>query len=659
MWPENIPSTKVYTVSESNTNQLIKKSFEEEELIYGKKPLQVGVDHQLSINPENSGEWTTLSDGTRLWRQEFYSKNALALSIAFDEYELEEGARLFIYDFERRTILGAYNEKNNKKAGNLPTSYVPGDRLIVELQISPGKEYGRLNIGSISHAIVDITGTFSKKDLYFGTSGYCEVDINCPEGFDWQTAKRSVCRIIFKRSSTSTDLCTGTLINTTFEDGRAYFYTANHCISTDYSAENTIFYFNLESEECEGSDPDPNGTQSLSLASATLLATSDSLDFSLLELSLDVPDSYAPYYSGWSISENPPENSATIHHPYGDVKKISKDDDPAVIEYQTVSPPTWLETSTPGAFWRIVEWDLGTTEGGSSGSPLFNQDQLIVGNLTGGDANCYSPQNDYYSKFHMDWDYYSDPEKQLKHWLDSLNTGKTSIEGYDPVQLETIFDYLSSSNDYSILSGWIEGTEYETSLSTPGLYTFFAACDSSILKLPEWYRNIIESGSQTIREEFIGQFIVKEKKSYESLISSPPEQNILSQAINFSMSGDSLILNDSILVLNNPVSESNGFIHPIDFNEEEIVTEDPYVIWEVYPNPNNGRFFIHSDDVILRDIRIRIYDRTGRLLSDLYKSETGNLEFDMTYLPRGIYILEISVEENVQRKKIVISEPAY
>jgi len=115
---------------------------------------------------------------------------------------------------------------------------------------------------------------------------------------------------------------------------------------------------------------------------------------------------------------------------------------PLVGDYQELNAPSWLFTeSVKKAFWRVRHWEAGTTEQGSSGSPLFNQNKMIVGNLTGGDATCANPLNDYFSKFHMQWNYYPDSSKQLKYWLDSLKTGVSELTGSEPVDPE-IPDYI-------------------------------------------------------------------------------------------------------------------------------------------------------------------------------------------------------------------------
>ena len=656
-WTSGLKSASVYNVPETEINESIRRSFEDEEIIYGKKPVNAGVNHNLNINPENSGSWISLEDGTRVWRIEFYSRGALALSVFFDEFKLNTGAMVFLYDPGMKLVLGGFNHLNNKKTGSLPTAFVPGDRLVVELQVPEGRDYGKLNFGSITHGLVDITGMAGKKDQFYGEGGDCEVDINCVEGFEWQTVKRAVCRIIFKRSQFKTDLCTGALINTTMQDGRAYVYTANHCIKNFYEAETAVFYFGYEAKSCNGPDQDTAITFSRTIASCEVLATSDSLDFSLLKLSVNVPQSYNPYYAGWSISSTPPQSSATIHHPFGDVKKVSLDYDPATTVYQDVNPPVWLEVgSAPGAFWRIEQWDVGVTEGGSSGAPLFNENKHIVGNLTGGDAYCGYPYNDYFSKFHLDWDYYPQQERQLKYWLDSLGTGQTSLEGFDVSGLESIYSYMQSDKGYSWFTDLISGTRYEDILNNDGLYTFFAPADSSIGKLPEWYLELLINGPASLKENFIGQFLVIGSNTYEDLLTTPPERNFLDQDIEFRLDNEQLYLNDSILVLNADSSFSNGVLIPVEFlNTNEF--PDKFVTWEVYPNPNTGDFFIHTKDIDLQDVRIRIFDSMGRLYADKYYLELPNTHFVCENLPAGAYFIEIRIANEVYRKLVLVIDP--
>jgi hypothetical protein len=108
-----------------------------------------------------------------------------------------------------------------------------------------------------------------------------------------------------------------------------------------------------------------------------------------------------------------------IHHPAGDIKKIS-------FENRA------LETA--GKFWRVPRWDLGVTEGGSSGSGLWNQDHLLVGQLYGGASACGNPDNklwDRYGKIAASWTGGATKKQKLSKWLDPGKTGAVSVPGKD------------------------------------------------------------------------------------------------------------------------------------------------------------------------------------------------------------------------------------
>lgn len=399
----------------------------------GKKSQRIAKEMPCELNPSNSGHWQTHPGGTRIWQLGIKGGGARALGLVFNRYFLQPGVRLFVFDPGREMILGAYTDLNNKASGMLPVSYLKGDELIVQLEVPEGlTDYGDLQIGAVRYAYRPVFEDKSHLDGSFGSSDTCNVDINCSMGQDWQLAKRSIVRLI------NGELCTGVLINNTSQDTLAYLLTAAHCIfnSSGYDKSNsTVFYFNYESPTCDG----PDGIGYHSISGATLLATgdkgedkedADSLDFALLELSITPPDSLLPFYAGWNRGNSAPQHTTTLHHPTGDVMKISLDNDPPATDYH--SEP-YFEEFVYGSFWRIERWDVGTTQGGSSGGPLFNEDQQIVGTLTGGLATCENSVNDYFTRFDYDWDYYPDSLRQLKYWLDPGNTGAMSLEGFDPL----------------------------------------------------------------------------------------------------------------------------------------------------------------------------------------------------------------------------------
>ena len=78
-------------------------------------------------------------------------------------------------------------------------------------------------------------------------------------------------------------------------------------------------------------------------------------------------------------------------------------------------------------------WEIGVTEGGSSGSPLFNQNGHIIGELFAGQAACngLSDNNDFdiYGRFATAWDG-ATSSTRLKDWLDPLNLNPPTLDAF-------------------------------------------------------------------------------------------------------------------------------------------------------------------------------------------------------------------------------------
>ena len=413
-----------------------------------KKPLQFAVERQVHLSPETHGSWVE-QDGTRVWRVHILSPGAHSLGLVFNGYRLEKGVKVFVYDPDQLYTKGAFSSVNNKSSGVLPVGHLPGSEVIVEMQVPERiAGYGLLNIESVSHAFLDIRALITNEECpagEFGCSQACDIDINCSEGDDWQLSKKSVVRIF-----TSRQYCTGVLVNNTNYDGTPYVLTAEHCINRPYYADRSVFLFNYESPSCFGE----NGPVSMSVSGCDTIAVGDSIDFSLVKLSVPPPVSFDVYYAGWDRSDFQTSGSTTIQHPWGDVKKISFDHDiPSTPAHQGDVPYADLWDYHYFSYWWIRHWDIGSTEQGSSGSPLYNDAQRIIGLLSGGVAQCgdsigYDAEtgrviynnalnyDDYYTKLGVAWDYYGDAGPSLKPWLDPGQTGAASIGGYQPTHVD-------------------------------------------------------------------------------------------------------------------------------------------------------------------------------------------------------------------------------
>lgn len=390
-------------------------------------PFRFAYGHQVNITTNNSGSWTYLANGDRVWMVEIESKGALSINLTFNDYHLPEGAELFIYSHDKKYKIGALTAFNNKDFRQLGTAPIPGDRVIVEY-FEPKKSafQGVLTIGTVAHAYRDIFKLAENFEKGFGDSGNCNNNVICPESNGWENQIRSVALITL---GNGTRWCTGSLINNVTGDGTPYFLTANHC-TEGQTVSTMVFIFNYQSDVCDPGGDGNDGQLSQSISGATLLAHTNSngsanstnplhTDMALLLLSEPPPDNYQVFYNGWDRSGDIPDNTVGIHHPNGDVKKISFDDDsPGITGYFDVTGNGGGTTH-----WRIINWDDGTTEPGSSGSPLFNNTHQVIGQLHGGQASCSNNVNDYYGRLALSFQF-------IKEWLDPNNTGQLAILGF-------------------------------------------------------------------------------------------------------------------------------------------------------------------------------------------------------------------------------------
>ena len=389
----------------------------------GTAPWRFGFNNNTNINISNSGTWINLSNGDRIWQLVVVCKNALTINLTFSQTVIPTGNELYVYNPSKDFILGKFTASHLYN-GELGTELVPGEMTIVEYFVPKGSSIGNVNICTVTHGYRTPNEFLLKA---FGGSGACNVNVNCPEGAAWTQQRNSVVMLV----SGSNGFCTGALINNTLNDGKPYVLTANHCYSNPAT---WIFRFQWESTSCINPSTSPTFQ---SLSGAVLRAQGTPSDFCLVEITGGlvngtVPAAYTPYFSGWDNTETISPSAVCIHHPSGDIKKIAIENN-ALIS-------TSFGGSPSNSHWGVLSWDLGVTEPGSSGSPLFNQNRRIIGQLHGGASACgASVLSDEYGKVSVSWNPAgSTTSGQLKHWLDPNNTNASFVDGYDPSNAPTI-----------------------------------------------------------------------------------------------------------------------------------------------------------------------------------------------------------------------------
>ena len=476
-----IDNTKEQTDAEKYA---LSKGFEKNKF-YGK-----GITVDIDIKKEAT--FQLIGKTGKLYLLEITSPSANALQVFFDSFKLPTGGRMFIYNKDKSMYLGSFTEKNRFIDNSLGTQFINGNTLIIEYYEPNEVEFeSEIHIKKIVH-------TFSEHGPWDNSlkmiennksSGSCNINVACELGNGWDREKRSVAIIV---GETFDDppywgFCSGALVNNTCQDGRPLFLTARHCAGFESpdllsNLSNWIFIFNYETTGCTDNtyllSPNPNNSvygawiltgddkgtcesdihiqNSNEHVKKTISLTSDYL---LLELNVlpAVLEGWNATYAGWDINVSAAITSpytVGIHHPKGDIKKISKDNNPPISSYYQES----IEMAN-GSFmncdhddykhWEVV-WDQGTTEGGSSGSPLFNSNHKIIGQLHGGAASCNNPTgSDSYGKLSESW-----MHGGLAFWLDPCITGATSIGTYNPSNInEHCYNGIQDSGETGVDCG--------------------------------------------------------------------------------------------------------------------------------------------------------------------------------------------------------------
>lgn len=399
------------------------------------KRLRIADDNRVSISPERNGVWETLGDGSHLWRVRVRAAGATDLHLGFVQFALPDGATLHVIgadDFYQGPYIAA---DTADVRFNAPA--IPGDTATIELHLPTNAAFapGMLQLGRVGVGFRNLFRREKSSDPGPGAAGACNINVACPLG---QSYPNEVSAVGYYEYVADDDhnsyLCSGTLLADVPRDRRNYFITAAHCAGTATEAASMVIYWNYQSTQCAALAAPAGGYFNDDLHGATLRAARTDVDFSLVELTQAPPAAWNPYYAGWDASGAQPAATIGIHHPSGDVKKITAGPAPSTIA-------SCVRDGPPNTHWMTGPYTQGTTENGSSGSGLFtaagndSRARLLIGTLTGGDAACSSTSadqpnasTDCYGKFAVAWNGASSASR-LHDWLDPANSGTTSLQG--------------------------------------------------------------------------------------------------------------------------------------------------------------------------------------------------------------------------------------
>ena len=462
------------------------------------KPWRFGYMHSVNYGFED-GQWDVLENGDRIWRILISSEGALSLNFIFDNLFIPKGGSLYLYNDDQSDLLGAYTSDQNQEGGVLGTWLVKGDAVWIEYYEPQNViDQGTLHIAKATHGYRNADTFNQAKGL--NDSGNCNLDVDCSIGEDWEELKDHNKRSAGILLSGGSGFCSGALINNTQNDGTPYFLTADHCFSNPAS---WAFRFGWISPNtvCATTENSSNGPTNMTISGATLRARDAGSDFALVEINSEIPEEWDRVFAGWDKSDNFPEYQVGIHHPSGDVMKVCRDNNSATKEVNG-GAQTW-EIVGGGLYGG---WEIGVTEPGSSGSPLFDQEGRIIGQLYGGGAACAGTNDngafDYYGRVGVSWEGGGTSSTRLRDWLDPQNSGNDTMDPYPSL---TVYPYDSGvSSIDSPLNGALTSDEVIT-------VTITNYGENSISNFDVSYQ--IDSGA-VVTENFSGTILAGESAQY-------------------------------------------------------------------------------------------------------------------------------------------------
>lgn len=506
-------------------------------------PPRFAIPHALKVTPSRAGTWERIDASTSLWRYHVKTPDATSLNIGFTRFWLPQGASLFLYSPDGRKVLGPFTDADNRASRQYWTPVLHAAELVVEVTLPTAQvDALELEIGQVGQGYRGFgSNEEDRGGLPPDSSGSCNMDVKCLLVADpWQNNVRAVAAY----TKNGSRFCTGSLVNNTAQDTKLYFMTANHCLSTQGEASTVVTYWNYNNTTCRvpgsaASGQNGDGPLNQSISGATLRATYAASDFTLLELDGSVPAGFNQFWAGWDrtpyVAPGGPGNGdmacasdslcAAIHHPSVADKRIT------FAEVNTVSsgyagnavPPvpgdrthTWVHWDATPVFPPnpSVTIPPQVTEGGSSGSPLYNAQRRFIGQLHGGPSGCGATGDnlsDVYGRLSISWEGGGTAATRARDWLDPANTGALTMDGRNactapPVptnitatangnnRIDVSWTAAAGASSYRVYrgdgacpgTGWqliannVAGTSYsDTSVSGAGTYSYAVASFSA------------------------------------------------------------------------------------------------------------------------------------------------------------------------------------
>lgn len=643
--------------------------------------------NQTNFDMHNSGTIEQINGNTYRWSIGIRANYALNIFAFLTNVKLNNNDQISIQT-PTDSYCYVYEATDISSNGTLLTTPLPGDSIIISV-ISDDIKQTQLTIESVAVGFRSMPEHLTSenrtlKATGYGTSGNCENSVSCIDELD--TLKQSVCRLVMYGTD-GAYWGTGVLVNNTANDGTPYLLTAAHCLAGDFKY--CLAQFNFESPLCQDIEPHVSTTEQL--RASTMLVRNDKRDVLLLLLDNKPAEETMAYYAGWNATNTLPDGQLhCIHHPQADVKMVSETESATPNISYTVDKTNDGDSFDVKCHWKINGWNYGSTESGSSGSPLFDANGHVVGNLTGGLSSCSRPdKSDYYWMLSENW-------SELSPYLDKANTGATTLDGKFCANEKMYTTLYTGTTDEDLISdrieyGFVAGHNsykttklaqlFTTTYSDINIYGVYLATkkvmttNGDSFNINFWKSENNEVGEQIYTETYSNSTLKTNKISYIPLSKTIKVDSCFYVGMEINYNGSAT---DSIALYYQKGSGAqfyNGAWHKANYFLPELTDASLFVgikgigtIKEtiidtttiIIDTTNVSQLTLcqHTDnriEILGKKIKkVSLYDTMGKRIINSDNIETDMYTIDMNQVARGIYIIWV-ISENKERKYKILN----
>ncbi len=223
----------------------------------------------------------------------------------------------------------------------------------------------------------------------------------------------------------------------------------------------------------------------------------------------------------------------------------------------------------------------------------------------------------------------------------------------------TVVDIIVGSEIHTTLEAAVIAADLAGTLSGDGPFTVFAPTDDAFAALPEGLLNDLLAEPAGMLTDILLYHVVGANALSTSLSNGQMIATLFGENVEVTINDDGVFINDAKVIVADLVAE-NGVVHVIDAvlvptttNTESVFSDTRGVM--LYPNPAQNFIYLEAEMKSQAKVSIEVYNIVGKqVMRYELENQHDNLNerIDISALPQGVYIFNISSNKEVISRKI-------